>query len=129
MSMYLDDTQMVDQQSLAAPHPDGGSFRRVDLDEGDEKKTDGNGMFGHDETNENFSTARNAFAATWEIAATANPEPEVDQSGGTTETGTGGTGGGSTGGGCQLSISSISWFSFSGLSALLVSLLLRKRKK
>jgi hypothetical protein len=51
-STFLNDTAVGDQQT---PSGDGRSFQRVDLTEGNETKTGGNGISGNDETSEDVS--------------------------------------------------------------------------
>jgi Lamin Tail Domain len=60
---YAPDTPRA-EQDLASPGPPvfGRTIRRVDLDEGTEPATGGNGLTGHDETGENLSV-------TWETDA------------------------------------------------------------
>lgn len=60
-SSYLDDTTAADQDlasTLSPAHDPGRTLRRVDLEEGTESSSGGNGLTGHDETSENLS-------ATW----------------------------------------------------------------
>ncbi len=53
-SIYLDDTPIANQSVAASPGADK-SAQRIDLIEGTETKTGGNGLSGHDETSENLS--------------------------------------------------------------------------
>ncbi len=55
-SVYLNDTANADQDGIATGgHSTGFTFQRVDMDEGTEILTGGNGTTGHDETSENLS--------------------------------------------------------------------------
>ncbi len=55
-STYLDDTPTASQDVVApGAHAAGNSFQRVDITEGTESRTGGNGVDGHDETSENLS--------------------------------------------------------------------------
>ncbi|MCK4330335.1 T9SS type A sorting domain-containing protein [candidate division WOR-3 bacterium] len=55
-SQYLPDTPIVDQEVVKSnSHSVGKSFQRVDLTEGNEILTGGNGIRGHDETSEDLS--------------------------------------------------------------------------
>ena len=59
---YLDDTAIASQAIVDTGHAAGSSFQRIDLDEGTEVTTGGNGALGHDETSEDLGQ-------TWDIAA------------------------------------------------------------
>ena len=64
-SMYLDDTAFGSQNPIAVTgHSNGYSFQRVDMNEGNETSSGGNGYTGHDETSENLSV-------TWLTAITS----------------------------------------------------------
>jgi len=65
-STYATDTPVASQSQLTAQHDVGGSYIRLDPDEGAEPETGGNGPGGHAETGENV-------AATWQVSATATP--------------------------------------------------------
>ena len=55
-SVYLNDTANTSQDPISlGAHPGGMTFQRVDMDEGTEILTGGNGTTGHDETSENLS--------------------------------------------------------------------------
>lgn len=55
-SVYLNDTPNSSQDAISAgAHTYGLTFQRVDMDEGTEILTGGNGTTGHDETSENLS--------------------------------------------------------------------------
>ena len=55
-STYLDDTAIADQDVIATSgHATGSSWQRIDMDEGAEIGTGGNGLTGHDETSEDLS--------------------------------------------------------------------------
>ena len=55
-STYLDDTATAGQDTVASDsHAAGNSWQRVSLNEGTETKTDGNGIYGDNETSENTS--------------------------------------------------------------------------
>ncbi|MCK4256731.1 lamin tail domain-containing protein, partial [candidate division WOR-3 bacterium] len=59
-SQYLPDTPIVDQEVVKSnSHSVGKSFQRVDLTEGNEILTGGNGIRGHDETSEDLSITWN----------------------------------------------------------------------
>ena len=58
---YYADTPIAEQQSMTAEHVHGESWQRLDLEEGTEPETFGNGALGHDETGENLPQ-------TWEVA-------------------------------------------------------------
>lgn len=63
---YLDDTAPASQDAIASTgHGTDYSFQRVDMSEGTETLTGGNGLTGHDETSENLSV-------TW-VTAIATP--------------------------------------------------------
>jgi hypothetical protein len=66
---YLNDTAAASQDYGTAPAVDK-SLVRTDMSEGTETKTFGNGVSGHDETSENFST-------TWEVSDTPSPASAV----------------------------------------------------
>ncbi len=56
-STYLNDTPWASQDAISnAGHAYGMTFQRVDMDEGTETHSGGNGIGGHDETSENLST-------------------------------------------------------------------------
>ena len=59
---YLDDTAIASQAIVDTGHAAGSSFQRIDLDEGTEATTGGNGALGHDEMSEDLGQ-------TWDIAA------------------------------------------------------------
>ncbi len=66
-STYLDDTAIPSQDVVdVGGHAIGTSFQRVDLAEGTETQTGGNGLTGSDETSENLS-------ATWSTDTTPTP--------------------------------------------------------
>ena len=54
-STYADDTPIANQDQFLAVHENGGSYQRLDPEEGNEVETGGNGSLGHDETSENLS--------------------------------------------------------------------------
>jgi predicted extracellular nuclease len=72
-SFYANDTAIASQDVLdVGAHPFGESFTRIDLDEGTETTTGGNGVGGNDETSENLSV-------TW---ASEVPTPGAPAAGG-----------------------------------------------
>ncbi|WP_170127946.1 ExeM/NucH family extracellular endonuclease [Euzebya rosea] len=71
---YLDDTAIANQVIVDTGHSDGSSFQRVDLDEGTETMSGGNGALGHDETSEDLDQ-------TWAIA-TSTPGAAAPTGGG-----------------------------------------------
>ncbi len=66
-STYLPDTPL-DQQQYLGSHNNGESFQRIDLTEGAEVKTGGNGITGNDETSEDLPN-------TWTVAAPTPGQP------------------------------------------------------
>ena len=69
ISFYADDTDVAGQDVIASSgHVFGQSFSRVDLNEGTEVQTGGNGVAGDDETSENLSV-------TW---AERDPSPNTE---------------------------------------------------
>ena len=68
-STYLPDTPLAQQEYLGS-HSNGESFQRVDLTEGAEVKTGGNGINGNDETSEDLSN-------TWTVAAPTPGQPTL----------------------------------------------------
>ena len=76
---YQDDTAIADQQVVSTgAHGGGDSFQRIDLTEGTETQTGGNGAGGADETSENLSETWTIATAT-PGAAAAEPEPEPEE--------------------------------------------------
>ncbi len=64
-STYLADTAITSQDIIdTGGHSDGSSFQRIDLTEGTETASGGNGQTGDDETSENVSTTWATLAAT-----------------------------------------------------------------
>ncbi len=56
-STYLNDTPWASQDAIySTGHGYGFTFQRIDMDEGTEILSGGNGITGHDETSENLST-------------------------------------------------------------------------
>ncbi|HUT64858.1 MAG TPA: hypothetical protein VMZ05_01775 [Spirochaetota bacterium] len=64
-SAYLKDTAVASQPLVAAPG-NGQSLKRTDFNEGTETLTGRNGMFGHDETSEDYNN-------TFEVADSPTP--------------------------------------------------------
>ena len=62
---YFNDTT-IGNQDIAAPgyHASGNSFTRIDIDEGTEVPTGGNGLTGHNETSEDLSVTFGELTAT-----------------------------------------------------------------
>ena len=55
-STYLNDLPWASQDAIYSDgHAYGLTFQRIDMDEGTETLTGGNGVTGHDETSENLS--------------------------------------------------------------------------
>ena len=76
-TMYANDTPIGFQIPVdTGAHDAGDSWQRIDLDEGDEAQTGGNGSFGSDETSENLSDTWTAAAPTPNAAAEAPEPPE-----------------------------------------------------
>ena len=75
-SSYLADTAIASQDVIAGgSHAGGDSFQRVDITEGAEIQSGGNGIEGSDETSENVSVTWGQFAAT---PGAAPPAPASD---------------------------------------------------
>jgi len=76
---YAPDTPIADQDVIATgSHSSGQSFQRVDLTEGHEVATGGNGFGGADETSENLSATWTTATATPGVAIGEEPERECD---------------------------------------------------
>ncbi|MAC79314.1 MAG: hypothetical protein CML66_14780 [Rhodobacteraceae bacterium] len=77
-SAYADDTAIADQDIIAdQAHGEGESFQRIDMTEGTETRTGGNGAGGHDETSENLGeTWTTAAVPPGAAAVIPDPEPE-----------------------------------------------------
>jgi len=65
-STYQADTPIASQDPLTPAHDVGGSYERLDPEEGNEVATGGNGAGGHNETSENLSS-------TWQPVTAATP--------------------------------------------------------
>lgn len=76
-SMYADDTATAAQEAAAPGHPGGDSFQRIDLAEGTETQSGGNGISGSDETSENLSETWNIQEVT-PGAPSVQPQPDLD---------------------------------------------------
>ncbi|GGB18170.1 ExeM/NucH family extracellular endonuclease [Allosediminivita pacifica] len=77
-STYQDETAIEDQEVIATgAHADGNSWQRVDLSEGSQTATGGNGVGGTDETSENLSTTWTEAEATPGAAYVAPVVPEL----------------------------------------------------
>jgi len=77
-STYLDDTP-ISAQAITNfnSHADGNSWQRSDMNEGNEVKTGGNGINGHDETSEDINNTFFEASATPNAAAGNPPAPQI----------------------------------------------------
>ncbi|MBB96800.1 MAG: hypothetical protein CML68_19650 [Rhodobacteraceae bacterium] len=80
-STYADDTAIADQEVVSTgAHATGESYQRIDLTEGTETQTGGNGIGGSDETSENLSVTWTTAAVTPGAAAEVeDPDPEPEE--------------------------------------------------
>ncbi|MCB9080383.1 MAG: ExeM/NucH family extracellular endonuclease [Lewinellaceae bacterium] len=75
-SAYLNDTPISSQEVISASaHASGSSYQRIDLTEGTETKTGGNGANGHNETSENLSVTWGQATVTPNAMYVAGPPP------------------------------------------------------
>lgn len=76
---YAPDTAIADQDVIATgSHSSGSSFQRVDLTEGTETASGGNGLGGSDETSENLSSTWTTATPTPGVAAGEQPQRQCD---------------------------------------------------
>ncbi|GAA4816211.1 hypothetical protein GCM10011365_00950 [Marinicella pacifica] len=75
---YLDDTDITSQAVVSASsHASGMSWQRSDMNEGNETKTGGNGISGHDETSEDTNNTFFEDTPTPNAAAGNPPAPQI----------------------------------------------------
>ncbi len=77
-SSYLNDTAISAQAVISTgSHAVGNSWQRSDMNEGNEVKTGGNGITGHDETSEDTNNTFFEAPATPNAAAASPPAPQI----------------------------------------------------
>jgi len=77
-SSYLNDTDIINQPVVSASsHAIGNSWQRSDMNEGNETKTGGNGISGHDETSEDTNNTFFESTPTPNAAAGNPPAPQI----------------------------------------------------
>ncbi|KAA3649936.1 MAG: hypothetical protein DWP95_01745 [Proteobacteria bacterium] len=77
-SSYLNDTDIINQPVISlSSHAIGNSWQRSDMNEGNETKTGGNGINGHDETSEDTNNTFFEASPTPNAAAGNPPAPQI----------------------------------------------------